>query len=121
MYSSLVFIKIYHLPPQVWALGEVIRYPIYLLPLLGVPVPRALTYLRYTAPFLLMPVGFAAEIFLIYAAANQESGTLATGLRVYLLAYVVAPVYLLRALWQQRGAKLATASGTDEDAGKKNQ
>lgn len=49
----------------VWSLGDIIRYAFYLLVLYGRP-SRIVTWLRYTAFFVLYPAGIAAEWGIYY-------------------------------------------------------
>jgi very-long-chain (3R)-3-hydroxyacyl-CoA dehydratase len=51
-----------------WSFIEIIRYPIYAISVLDYfRPPEFLVYLRYTAFFVLYPVGGASEAALVYA------------------------------------------------------
>jgi very-long-chain (3R)-3-hydroxyacyl-CoA dehydratase len=103
----------------VWATGECCRYPMYLFALLGARAPRVWVVLRYSLFMVLMPLGFGAEIALLWAASERLEhravalpGTAievngAKLVHVYILfAYVVGAPLLYWTMLKQRWRKL---------------
>ncbi|GAA5905183.1 hypothetical protein JCM6882_000402 [Rhodosporidiobolus microsporus] len=102
-----------------WSLAEIIRYVHYATGLLGMKV-RALEWLRYTAFYILYPVGAGSEAVLIAFSApyaKEQYGTLA-GLAVYALVSIWPPslFFLMTYMHAQRrkhlGGRSAKASSS---------
>jgi hypothetical protein len=89
-----------------WGIGELIRYPVYLLGAAGLTVPESLTWARYTIPLGLMPVGFGCELTLFYNSSPYLNAPFDIGVLVYMLVYLFFPYYLLNSVWTQRQKKL---------------
>jgi len=93
----------------VWGIGEVIRYPFYILTVSEVQPPYVLTWARYSIPLLLMPIGFAAELWLLYVYSQELRGTFqGTFLWGYMFLYLGGPAILLKGVWKSRGKKLGS-------------
>jgi very-long-chain (3R)-3-hydroxyacyl-CoA dehydratase len=102
----------------VFALGEIIRYPMYLLQVLEVSPGRALVWLRYTATLCLLPFGFMFELWTLFdatkavgdvsKAANQFEGI--PKLYLYyaymVFAYLIGAPQLVGTMYAARKKKL---------------
>lgn len=75
-----------------WCLAELIRYPFYWSQLYRI-TPHWLSYLRYTAFYILYPVGVGAEMYLTYRAiplASYYHPTYAMVMKIVLIIYLPA-------------------------------
>jgi hypothetical protein len=90
----------------VWAFGEMIRYPFYLLTVCGLTPGYMTTWLRYTAGLVLMPIGFAAEIWLIYYTKEYQASPWNEIYGYYLIVYLFGPFLLLKGVYTSRVKKL---------------
>ncbi|KAK9817532.1 hypothetical protein WJX74_009764 [Apatococcus lobatus] len=109
----------------VWAFGEILRYPWYAATLLGCS-PYLVTWLRYSAPIIIYPIGVLAEMVLIFLALPSIRSQqllcvelpnslnfsfdyhlfLQAALAVYIPVWLQLYLHVLR----QRGAKLKSLS-----------
>lgn len=98
----------------VFALGEIIRYPFYLLTTLGKEVPFPLLWLRYTASIALLPFGYYCEIRLALLTLPLVKNTMVFGLvngasavlGYLFIAYVLGGPYIILTVYRQRQKKL---------------
>jgi hypothetical protein len=100
----------------IWAIGENIRYPFYLLQLLNVKsfIMSLFNWLRYTIPLILLPLGFTAELFTIYHMYHNYgySTTTQYGLLGYsVIGYLTGAPFLWQSILKQRNSKLRESSG----------
>ncbi|GAA6039373.1 hypothetical protein JCM8097_002821 [Rhodosporidiobolus ruineniae] len=93
-----------------WSCAEIIRYIHYATGLVGVKV-KALEWLRYTAFYILYPVGAGSEAVLIFksaAHAKEEYGTLAQlGVYAFVSIWPVALFGLMTYMHAQRRKHLS--------------
>jgi len=126
-----------------WAIGEVIRYPFYLIESLDTFITsqpdllvgntlmeglkrsfiyRGLKYLRYTAPLFLLPIGFFTEMRLFYLALTTSdviTPPITYALYGYcFLAYAIGAPYLYYSMYQQRKRKIPYAKPLTSSKGK---
>ncbi|GJN94000.1 hypothetical protein Rhopal_007063-T1 [Rhodotorula paludigena] len=96
-----------------WSLAEIIRYTHYATGLMGLQV-KTLEWIRYTAFYILYPVGAGSEAVLIFKSAEPAAaryGTLA-GVAVYLLCAIWPPslAFLMSYMHAQRRKHLSGSS-----------
>lgn len=58
-----------------WSLTEIIRYGFYLVKLVKKDYPYILLWLRYSAFFILYPVGLFSELYVVYLTLEAVEGT----------------------------------------------
>ena len=117
----------------VWALSEVIRFPMYILasPLLLGSAPFLVAWLRYSGFIVLYPIGFAAEVLCCLASLPCTSQLASGGTDavwkpmsspvlfffkyIYLpLAYGIGGSYLYFTMLSSRSRRLRKLAGTDD-------
>lgn len=84
-----------------WSITEIIRYGFYLVKLTQKKVPYALLWLRYSAFFVLYPVGLFSELYVAYLSLDSVKGYgyywfLVFGLAMYIPGFVILYGFMIR-------------------------
>ncbi|ODV80601.1 uncharacterized protein CANTADRAFT_47674 [Suhomyces tanzawaensis NRRL Y-17324] len=90
-----------------WGITEVVRYGFYVLKLVGVRVPRWLTWLRYSTFIVLYPLGLVSELTVVYLSLGSASGLYYYFLVFALAMYIPGFLRLYGHMFKQRRKALA--------------